>query len=60
MRAETIAQFKILQFLNEHFEVDILSIKLVNDYTIEITDCDAEKAKLEYLHNEVVLKSIEK
>lgn len=37
-KAKTIEQFKILRFIEEIFDINYVSIKLINRHTIQVTD----------------------
>lgn len=36
--AETVEQFKVMQYINEHFAENALELKLIDRYTIKGTD----------------------
>lgn len=36
--AETVEQFKVMQYINEHFEENALELELIDRYTIRATD----------------------
>ena len=36
--AETVEQFKVMQYINEHFEENALELELVDRFTIRATD----------------------
>ena len=36
--AETVEQFKVMQYINEHFAENALELELIDRYTIRATD----------------------
>ncbi len=48
VRANTIEQFHILQFLQENFFMDSLGITLVDRNRVQIQDCTGETAYFTY------------
>lgn len=46
MKAKTIEQYKILEYIKEHFYIETIDIKLTDDITVKVTD--KEGASLEF------------
>lgn len=53
-KAETIEQFKILRFIEEIFDVDYISVKLIDGYTIQVTDMDGKSICYVYKDGEII------
>ncbi|WP_342477417.1 hypothetical protein NYE24_30680 [Paenibacillus sp. FSL H7-0350] len=49
LKAETVEQFYILQWLEANFEIEHLEIKLVDRYNVKIKDLDNKIARVTYV-----------
>lgn len=38
MKAKTIEQYKILEYVKEHFYIETIDIELIDDITVKVTD----------------------
>lgn len=43
MKVETVEQFKIMEYLKQNFNINCIEIKLIDRYSIEVTDSTGEK-----------------
>lgn len=53
-RVKTIEQFKIMQFLNAHLELNLMQIELVDRSTVRVTDSIGQSLTFRYQNNSVV------
>jgi hypothetical protein len=49
MKAETVEQYYILQWLEANFVTELLEIKLVDRYNVKIKDADNKIARVTYV-----------
>ena len=53
-RVKTIEQFKIMQFLNAHLELNLMQIELVDRSTVRVTDSTGQRLTFKYQNSSVV------
>lgn len=53
MRANTIEQYKVLEFIKQNFETDIISIELIDRFTVKVTDNKGDSLYFVYKNGEV-------
>lgn len=56
LHCNTVAQFKAYKWIKEHFDVNYLSLELVDDNTIKITDANDNTAKISYNKNSITIE----
>lgn len=54
MKVDTIEQFKILDYLKANFDMNCITLELIDRYTIEVEDRTGEKMKFQYKDGKVV------
>lgn len=54
--AKTIAQYKILKWVNMHFEEDSVSIKFIDNCTAQIEDDNQDTMVVSYSNGQVLVK----
>lgn len=54
-KAQTIEQFKILRFIEEIFDVDYISVKLIDRYMVQVTDMDGKSICYVYKDGEITI-----
>ncbi|CDX01315.1 Hypothetical protein DPCES_1428 [Desulfitobacterium hafniense] len=52
-KAETIEQFKILKYIEEILDTNYITIKLVDRYTVQVTDMDEKSIRYIYKNGEI-------
>ena len=55
-RCHTIEQYKAYQWIKTTFDIDEISLKLLNDNTILIKDKNNETVKLMYVYPKIILE----
>ncbi|SHI84050.1 hypothetical protein [Lutispora thermophila] len=53
MRANTIEQYKVLEFIKKNFETDNILIELIDKSTVKVTDNKGDSLHLVYINGEV-------
>ena len=53
-RVKTIEQFRIMQFLNAHLELNLMQIELVDRSTVRVTDSTGQRLTFKYQNSSVV------
>jgi len=48
MRANTIEQYKVLEFIKKNFETDNISIELIDKSTVKVTDSKGDSLNFVY------------
>jgi len=48
MKVNTVEQFKVLEFIKAHFIMEEVTLKLIDRYTIELTDKTGETLNFSY------------
>lgn len=54
MKVETVEQYKVLEYIKENFYIDNITLKLIDRYTIEITDNKGDIMNFKYEDGKVV------
>lgn len=54
MKVQTIEQFKVLDFIKAHFIMEEVTLKLIDRYTIELTDKTGESINFKYDNGNIV------
>lgn len=54
MKVNTVEQFRILQFINKNFDMDCISLELVDRNTIKVTDHQRESMEFRFEGGRVV------
>lgn len=54
MKVETVEQYKVLEFLKENFYMESIKLKLIDRYTIEVTDGNGDTMNFKYEDGKVV------
>ena len=58
MKSKTVEQFKIIKYLEENFIIDSITLKLIDRFTIEVTDDKGEKMNFKYQDNKVIYEEV--
>ncbi|WP_438335208.1 hypothetical protein ACIR03_02475 [Clostridium cochlearium] len=53
MKVNTVEQFKVLQFLEKNFEIELFELELIDRYSIKVTDSTGESMVFKYENNKV-------
>lgn len=53
MKVNTIEQYKIIQFIREHFEIDFIDIEIVNRYSLKVIDHVGDSIVFTYDKDEI-------
>ena len=53
MKAKTTEQYKILEYLKEHFYLESINIELINDITVKVTDKEGASMEFYFKDNRV-------
>lgn len=53
MKVNTVEQFKVLQFLENNFEIELFELELIDRYSIKVTDSTGESMTFKYENNKV-------
>lgn len=54
MKVDTVEQFKVLEFIKDNFNLDYITMELIDRYTIEVEDRTGEKMKFKYKDGRVI------
>ena len=54
MKVNTIEQFKVLEHIKANFFIEEVTLKLIDRYTIELTDKTGESIKFKYDNGNIV------
>lgn len=54
MRVNTVEQFKVLEFIKKNFDMNYITLELIDRYTIEVEDRTGEKMKFKYEDGKIV------
>lgn len=54
MKVNTVEQFKVLEYIKAHFIMKEITLKLIDRYTIEVTDKVGESIKFKYDNGKIV------
>ena len=54
MKVQTIEQFKVLDFIKANFVIEEVTLRLVDRYTIEVTDKTGEILNFKYDNGTIV------
>ncbi|HCF38185.1 MAG: hypothetical protein PWQ37_1899 [Candidatus Petromonas sp.] len=54
MKVKTVEQFKILEFIKRNFEIDKISLELVNRISIRVTDVTGQSLVFKYSENTIL------
>lgn len=50
MKVNTIEQYKVLQYIEDNFEMNYITLELIDRYTIRITDRNNDS--MDFIYNE--------
>jgi len=53
MKAKTIEQYKILEYLKEHFYIESIDIELIDNITVKVTDKEGASLQFYFKDNRV-------
>lgn len=53
MKVNTVEQFKVLEFLKANFVIEEVTLKLIDRYTIELTDKTGESMNFKYENGKI-------
>lgn len=56
LHCNTIAQYKAYKWIKNHFDVNYLTLELVDDNTIKITDSNDKSAIINYMKTSISIK----
>lgn len=56
MHCDTIAQYKVYKWIKNHFDMNYLSLELVDDNAIRITDTNDNTAMISYKKNYITIE----
>lgn len=59
MKAETVEQFYILQWLEANFETELLEIKLVDRCNVKIKDANNKIARVTYVSRDNITLTVD-
>ncbi|MBB6214061.1 hypothetical protein HNQ80_000130 [Anaerosolibacter carboniphilus] len=54
MKVATVEQFKVLEFIKQNFEVEKVSLELLNRYSIKVTDKTGQSLVFKYSENTIL------
>jgi hypothetical protein len=54
MKVNTVEQFKVLEFIKANFFIEEVTLKLIDRYTIELTDKTGESMNFKYDNGNIV------
>ena len=54
MKVNSVEQFKVLEFIKANFYVEEVTLKLIDRYTIELTDKTGESINFKYDNGTIV------
>lgn len=54
MKCNTVEQFKILQYVKQNFDIDKISLMLVDRYSIKVTDKTSQSLIFKYSRNTII------
>ena len=54
MKVNTVEQFKVLEFIKTNFFIEEVTLKLIDRYTIELTDKTGESINFKYDNGNIV------
>lgn len=54
MKVNTVEQFKVLEYIKANFIMEEVTLKLIDRYTIELTDKTGENIKFKYENGSVI------
>ena len=54
MKVNTVEQFKVLEFIKANFIMEEVTLKLIDRYTIELTDNTGESLNFKYENDKIV------
>lgn len=54
MKVNTVEQFKVLEHIKSNFIMEEVTLKLIDRYTIELTDKTGESIKFKYENGSVI------
>lgn len=53
MKAKTIEQYKILEYIKEHFYIEKIKMELIDNTTVKVTDQEGATLNFYYKDNRV-------
>lgn len=54
MKVDTVEQFKVLEFIKANFVIEEVTLRLIDRYTIELTDNAGESLNFKYENGKIV------